>query len=71
MSWPFEWNHETRVEAARKAILPLLIEDGQEPDRNGTGPTDVWLIPMTKADAALMLDEIAEAAVNAQRYPLP
>ena len=71
MSWPFTWNREQRIKAARDAILPLLIEDGLEPDMNGTGPCNVWLIPMTKADAAKMLDEIAEAAIDAQQYPQP
>lgn len=71
MYWPFTWTRNKRIAEARAAILPLLVEDGHEPDRSGKGPCNTWLIPATKADAALLLDEIATAAIDAQRYPLP
>jgi hypothetical protein len=71
MPWPFTWTREKRIAEARAAILPLLIENGREPNREGKGSSGTWLIPATDADAAKMLDEIAEAAIDAQRYPLP
>lgn len=71
MSWPFTWSREQRIKAAREAILPLLIDRGVEPRRGSEAGGSGWLIPATEGDAALMLDEIAAAAIDAQRYPLP
>ena len=68
MAWNSSFYKKPRndaVAAVRAALIPLLLEDAKEPDREGRGSCDVWLIPATKADAALTLDDLARAAVKA------
>jgi hypothetical protein len=48
----------------RAAMLPILLEDGKDPDPAGAGSADTWLIPATKADAAGMLDDLVEAVIG-------
>jgi len=56
--------HDRAVAIVRKQLRLMLIADGTEPRREWRGSPD-WLIPASEHDAALRLDELAEAVVSA------